>query len=428
MRLRYDTQGFIEKSITIHGDRYDYSESNYLGNDVELKIICKIHGEFWQKPRVHWSNAGCTLCFRFKERKTTIDNFIKKASAIFDNVFDYSKCFESYDGKNVIIICKIHGEFIQQIYSHLKGFQGCHKCANKAYDIETFIFKANKVHNNKYDYSKTKYINAHTKLIINCKIHGEFEQLPCDHLNNEAGCSKCKNIWVSDTETFIDRANIIHNNKYDYSLTDYVSNKTKIKIICKKHGVFEQTPNRHLRTNCPSCNRRFANQEEFIEEAKRIHNNKYDYGSVEFINCRSKIDIMCNKHGIFKQTPSNHLQPNNCPKCINTISKMETEWLDSLNIKKEHRQYLIKIGKSKYRADGFDPETNTVYEYYGDYWHGNPKTHNPEHKNYENNKTFGELYERTMERENKIKQLGYKIVVMWENDYLASRQHLTDAS
>ena len=126
------------------------------------------------------------------------------------------------------------------------------------------------------------------------------------------------------TEIFIDRAKKIHNNKYDYSLVEYVNAISKVDIICPKHGIFSQTPNHHLRHHgCKICG--YENVSDilkmnitvFIENAKKKHGNKYDYSLVEIIkNNKNKVKIICKTHGIFIQRIDNHLNGQCCPKCI----------------------------------------------------------------------------------------------------------------
>src|SRR5690606_32664780 len=121
-------------------------------------------------------------------------------------------------------------------------------------------------HNNRYDYSLSQYLNKRTKIKIICKKHGEFEQLPLHHIKG-SGCPKCagKN---KTTSIFIDEAKSIHGDRYDYSLTKYTSRDKKVKIICNKHGVFEQIAYDHLfGYNCPKCNTRGKNTENFINRA-----------------------------------------------------------------------------------------------------------------------------------------------------------------
>ena len=118
------------------------------------------------------------------------------------------------------------------------------------------------------------------------------------------------------TEEFINEAKLIHDNKYDYSLTNYINSKTKVKIICPTHGIFEQMPSSHLFGNgCPKCRGKNKTTEEFINEAKLIHDNKYDYSLVNYISSHISIKIICPIHGVFEQSPANHLTSNGCPVC-----------------------------------------------------------------------------------------------------------------
>ena len=141
----------------------------------------------------------------------------------------------------------------------------------KKYTKEQFIEKAKEVHNNKYDYSKVEYINNSTKVCIICPEHGEFWQRPADHLKGH-GCSACVNNKNLTTEEFIKRSNIIHNNKYDYSETNYINNSTLVKIICPEHGLFEQKPIYHLDGHgCPHCVGKQKTNEIFIQEMKNLY-------------------------------------------------------------------------------------------------------------------------------------------------------------
>lgn len=96
---------------------------------------------------------------------------------------------------------------------------------------------------------------------------------------------------------------------------------------------------------------------------------------------------------------------------------MEKEWLDSIEVPLEYRQVQIKIANKWYLVDAYDPNTNTVYEFYGDYWHGNPKIYNPYKINKKTNKTFIKLYKDTLEKEKILKQAGYKVISIWESDW-----------
>lgn len=192
-------QNFLLKSTKIHSNKYNYSKVNYINANTKICIICPEHGEFWQVPRHHVEGHGCPQCMSQHLRKIkqdTLDMFIQKSKNVHGDIYDYSKVKYVNQRTKVTIICKEHGEFEQLPYHHIEGC-GCPKCAttkngiNKRLTLENFINKANQVHNNYYDYSKVNYVNSFTKILITCPIHGDFEQTPGSHLSGR-GCPKCK--------------------------------------------------------------------------------------------------------------------------------------------------------------------------------------------------------------------------------------------
>ena len=198
---------------------------------------------------------------------------------------------------------------------------------------EEFIKEANLVHGDKYDYSLVKYETSKNKIKIICPIHGVFEQTPDSHINKKSKCPKCVNNKKLSNEEFIEKANLVHGNKYDYSLCEYNNDLSKINIICLKHGKFMVKAGNHLRgDNCSMCtNNKKLTNEEFIEKANLVHGDKYDYSLVKYNGQKNKIKIICNKHGIFEQNPNNHLNNNGCPICKE--SKGEKIIRDFLNTK-----------------------------------------------------------------------------------------------
>ena len=172
---------------------------------------------------------------------------------------------------------------------------------------EQFIIDAKNVHGDKYDYSLVNYINNKTKVKIICGEHGVFKQRLDVHINRNDGCPKC--VGKNKTNNiFILESNKVHNGRYDYSLVEYKNSQTKVKIICEEHGVFKQTPNSHISgQGCSSC---FGNTRktttQFILESNITHNNKYDYSLVDYINSSSKVKIICPQHGVFEQSPPSH--------------------------------------------------------------------------------------------------------------------------
>lgn len=266
-------------------------------------------------------------------KRKTWEEFLYKAREIHGNKYDYSKAEYINTTTPIIIICPEHGEFKQQPSLHLKTC-GCLKCSyengnrKKPNGIDCFIAGAQKVHGDKYDYSKSEYVTNRTKLCIIChekdefgNEHGEFWQIPYSHLKGH-GCPKCAGVKRLTKEEFITLSNRIHSNKYDYSKVEYQTNKTKVCIICPEHGEFWQKPNDHLVGHgCSKCSfeenglLRRKTKEQFIKDAIKIHGDKYDYSSVDYINSYAPVAIICPKHGEFLQKPVNHLGKCGCPKC-----------------------------------------------------------------------------------------------------------------
>lgn len=189
-----------------------------------------------------------------------------------------------------------------------------------------FITRAEKLHNHKYDYSLTYYVHCNEKVTIICPIHGPFLKSPARHLNSKQGCQKCTKKHKPTTEEFIQKAQLKYGTKYDYSLVEYITNKTKIKIICPVHGIFETTPITHLYTTKNGCglcanilqgSYHKLNTIQFIEQAKEIHGNKYDYSLVEYKNYNTNVKLICPIHGIFEQSAGGHItNQSGCPLCV----------------------------------------------------------------------------------------------------------------
>jgi very-short-patch-repair endonuclease len=333
-----NTEDFIIKSKEMHGDKYDYSKVKYINSQTNVIITCKTHGDFEQKANSHIRGMGCRFCGRkkiIKQMRSNTEEFVENAIKIHGDKYDYSKVNYKTAIEKVIIVCKEHGEFEQTPSDHLNNKYGCPTCANY-YKGKTkmnacknkFVENAIKIHGDKYDYSKSNYTGAGNKLIITCKEHGDFEQQPNNHLYGkgcyECGISKFVNSRRSNIDEFIQKATEVHGDTYDYSLVEYISVNTKVKIICKTHGEFLQTPYHHYTgQGCDLCGiekarqKMTSNTDDFIQKAIQKHGDKYDYSRVEYINCKNNIIITCKNHGDFYQQPSNHLGGQGCPLCVN---------------------------------------------------------------------------------------------------------------
>jgi len=244
----------ISHAKQVLGNDYDYSKLVFKGLRNKVEIICKLHGSFFHTLDVKDEAKGCKTC-----------DFIKRSKKVHGNKYDYSKVvFKTVDHK-VLIICPEHGEFHQRAMKHMRGAE-CEICGrkkgstNRRISTEKFIKRAKAKHGNKFDYSKTKYSLADNKLIIICPKHGQFEITPYHHLENQGGCLDClgeanRNRFIKSKEKFLEQAIKIHADKYDYSKVDYKGAKVKVRIICPWHGEFLQDPDHHLnrKDGCPKC-------------------------------------------------------------------------------------------------------------------------------------------------------------------------------
>ena len=220
-----------------------------------------------------------------------------------------------------------------------------------------------------------EYKGSNIKVCIICFKHGEFWQTPASHLNGN-GCKKCFNEYVGEkcrknNDIFLKELNNLYGNKYDYSKVEYVNAKTKVCIICPKHGEFWQTPDNLLHNHsCQKCSNEKVgkinsiNAIDFIEKARKIHKEKYDYSKVNYVNYETKVCIICPIHGEFWQTPDSHLSGNGCQIC--NESKLEREINNLLienNIQFERQKKFDWLGRQS--LDFYIPEYNVAIECQG---------------------------------------------------------------
>jgi len=270
-RIRWTSDLVLDKACEVHGDRYEYDLSEFRNLQSKIRVTCKIHGDFFPTAKNHVLNtSGCPGCFN--DRRGTTSKGKKRP-----------------------------------------GVGG-----RKPWDKKRFIEEAQAVHGDLYDYSLVDYKNAHTKIAIRCPKHGVWEQLPHSHL--KSGCKSCAiEIRSLDTDTFISRSKEAHNDRYDYSLVDYVSQNRPVTIICPLHGSFEQLAGGHLYGGhgCPKCGgTRLFTTEEVIEHFKKIHGGKYDYSKTKYVSDGTPVTITCKNHGYFEQLPKLHKKGHGCPKCM----------------------------------------------------------------------------------------------------------------
>lgn len=230
-----------------------------------------------------------------------------------------------------------------------------------------FIKKSNKKHNNIYDYSLVNYKNHRTKIRIICHDHGIFEQTPNSHLRG-SGCPICFGKNKFTKEEFIKKSKQLYGDRYNYNLVNYNGIHKKVKIICKEHGEFQQTPSSHLQgRKCIYCAGKKIKTKDFIKKLKMVHGDRYDYSLVKYINAKSKIKIICQKHGIFEQISNEHLKGCGCPKCVQTKGEKEiSKLLVDNNIKFEVQKRFHNCKNIRpLPFDFYLPDKNIAIEFDG---------------------------------------------------------------
>lgn len=228
------------------------------------------------------------------------------------------------------------------------------------------------------------------------------------------------------TDTFVLKANNKHGNKYDYSSVCYENAKTKVDIKCHIHGLFSITPNNHLRgVGCKKCSALIRgdklrkSQSTFVTEATKIHDGKYSYDKVVYVNAKTSVVITCEHHGDFMKSPNMHLRGQGCPRCADRF-KMQNAWLTYRGLPDDqaHRQVCFKLPcGSRIVADGFDSTSNTIYEFWGDKWHGNLSRFAPNDINPKTKLTYQQHWDLTKAKVDKIRNAGYNLVQIWESQW-----------
>ena len=313
-------------------------------------------------------------------RKTT-EQFIKEAKQIHGDKYDYSLVDYKKALEKVKIKCNKCGLIFEKTPSkHLSG-QGCKNCCKeeiikkRSKTTEQFIQEAKQIYGDEYDYSLVDYKNRATKVKIICKQHGIFEKKPSDFLFKKQKCPYCGPYL--NNEKFINKLKHLYGDKYDYSLIDYKNVSTKVKIKCLKHNyTFLKFPKKLLEGyGCKYCGKESFLQkitkttEQFIEEAKLIHGDEYDYSLVDYKKGYEKVKIICKRHKIFMQTPESHLQGEGCPLCKTNYKgeALVKKLLEENNIPFEC-QYTFNdcVYKDVLRFDFFLPKLNIIIEVQGE--------------------------------------------------------------
>lgn len=280
--------------------------------------------------------------------------------------------FPSLDYRNqrtqITVRCNVHGvEYLSWPCNLARGKCGCPRCAGKL-TREDFIEKARKTHGDRYNYDKVRFINTTTKVTVTCPRHGDWDVKPVVHYSDGSGCPHCaiENARLT-VDRFIELATAVHGDAYDYSKVILSKNTDVVKITCPAHGVFEQPARSHLAGHrCKQCaiggTKRTLN--DFLIKAKQIHGSTYDYSHVKYVNSKTKVTVVCKRHGEFYIKPNSHLvQKTGCPRCRESYGeRLIAQHLKALGIvfKKEH-----SFKDYKFRFDFYLPEHRALIEFHG---------------------------------------------------------------
>lgn len=295
--------------------------------------------------------------------KLTQEQFIEKCVKAHGDIYDYSKVIYVNNRTKITICCYKHGDFYPTPTHFSKG-HGCSKCrytiiAEKtSMDVNEFIIKANEVHDSKYDYSKTNYVNSQTKIEIMCPQHGSFFLKPNKHIHSNRGCPKCG--WQKGKEL--------------------------------------------------SFNRRITT-EEFIERSKHIHSNYYDYSKTVYVLSREKVEIICPQHGLFFQMPCDHIGGHGCNKCPKNIAMSKghqeiSKFLTNIDVihRNNDRTVIHPL-----EIDIYIPEFKLGIEFNGLYWHSTDLVDDQKTKY------------RHFEKFKKCEESGIKLLQFWESEWQLKR-------
>ena len=411
---------FVEVASKVHNNKYKYVESEFTKASDMVGIICPIHGKFYQRGVNHTClQQGCPKCsnqqsLSEEEIALFLNEIIPNAEIQQRN----RKIINPYELDIVIPSYNLAIEYNGLVW-HSDKFTKKDMEKKKIVSTEDFVNKARGIFGEYYDYSKTDISKKDEKrrVTITCPIHGDFLQNMYSHLKG-CGCPKCGKEKSAKTQTFtneefINKCNIIHNNKYIYTVTRYKGATEKVDIICHKHGVFSQMAYSHLQGHgCPKCaseqnaENLLLTKEEFIEKANKVHKGTENYHLVEYKGAKVPVQIICKYGHTYWQMPNKHLQGHSCPYCSHNVSKQEneiTEFLNKeLNIETDNNNRKI-LGNGK-EIDITIPSKNTAIEFNGLIWHS---------EQYGGNKEYYHL-DKTVACNSK----GIRLIHIFEDEWL----------
>jgi uncharacterized protein with PIN domain len=412
------TYEYVKKYVEADGTILRSLE--YMNNHTKLKFMC---------PKGH---AYSTTFNNFKSRGSRCPHCAGNAKP----TFEFVKEFVEADGTKLLsteyinwrstleFICPKGHKYSNNYNNFKRKGQRCPICAGVA--KYTYEFVKTYVETGGTKLLSTEYINAYTKLELMCpKGHRYFMRFS-NFKNAGNRCPKCAGLAKPTLEAVKE---YVEADGTTLCSPEYVNSKTSLDFMCPKgHKYSNNFSNfKHKGQRCPKCSaKRIAKKLslDFREVKQFVEADGTKLLSPEYVNSRTKMRFLCPKgHEYLATFHSFKTDGSRCPTCSGgKVSKISQEWLDSLNIPGLEREYPIIVNSKKYFVDGLDPLTGIIYEFLGDYYHGNPVRFKPEDINFKLKKSYGQLYKETFERFEALKSAGYKIKYIWEKDFRKGKE------
>jgi predicted nucleic acid-binding Zn-ribbon protein len=255
-----------------HGDLYDYTDVTHCEDQsTKVTVVCQTHGPWTSSWASHIQyKRGCPTCGSNQQLLSrdsqAVESFVTKSQAIHGVKYDYTNTTRqvNLEGSRYnylfSVMCPEHGEWWTRSKHHFrKDPSGCPKCGIRkpAKTTESWIAAAISVHGNKYTYERAEFGDGLSKIIVTCPTHGDFEVYPYRFTNkHKTGCAGCAQKAQHTRSSFVTKATTVHFGKYDYSLVGEFANiKSKIQVVCPKHGAFTTTVQQHANSlvGCKKC-------------------------------------------------------------------------------------------------------------------------------------------------------------------------------
>lgn len=326
--------------------------------------------------------------------------------------WDYTKTKFVNVMTHVTVTCPAHGDFTQEAASLLKGYVGCSSCSGIVKTSEDFVREVRDIWGDRWDLSQTIYVNATTRVSLNCREHGEFHQFPSAVTSKKIGCKPCaaRVRKASKQKEFIRRAQSIHADRWRYTEVRYDDSRTKVTITCPQHGNFQQLPSEHLRptpTPCPNCRaeeQRVVRQEKFLELLEDTYPDKTHEG-LQYSDSHTAIQLRCEEHGTYTQLPYDYLRGHlGCTRCNRKSSRAEEhllQFVSSLGLEPEsHKRGLL--GNTNQEIDIYIPSAQVGLEFNGVYYHSELFMEKDYH----------------FRKYQAAKDAGIRLIQIWEDDWL----------